>query len=99
VQIGAACLERWNLPEDVCLAVRYQENPGELPDNESARQLADMLWLATRLERRLATQEGADTVAEALAGTDAAVRSGITVAMLVNTAVAVRREDDDLFNL
>lgn len=99
ILLGGACLERWNLPEEVCLAVRYQEDPDALAGQEDPQLLARMLWVATRLERRLSTQEGADTIANALAATPVAQQMGLSVAALVNIAVAVRKEDDDLFSL
>ncbi len=99
VQLGAACLRRWNLPDEVCMAVQYQERPDQLEDNSDARLLAHMLWLSTRLEHRLATQEGADTIAQAMLETPVAQHLGLSVGALVNTCIAVRREDDDLFSL
>jgi HD-like signal output (HDOD) protein len=99
ILLGGACLERWNLPEEVCLAVRHQENPDALAGQEDPQLLARMLWIATRLERRLSTQEGADSIGEALAATPVAQQMGLSVAALINIAVAVRREDDDLFSL
>jgi HD-like signal output (HDOD) protein len=99
IDLGGACLERWNLPEEVCLAVRHQENPDALAGQEDPQLLARLLWIATRLERRLATQEGADSIAQTLAATPVAQQMGLSVAALVNTAVAVRKEDDDLFSL
>jgi HD-like signal output (HDOD) protein len=98
IQLGAACLERWNLPEEVCLAVRHQERPDTLT-NPDTKLLAQLLWLATRLERRLSTQEGADTIAAAIATTPVAQELGLNEAKLVNIAIGVRREDDDLFSL
>ncbi len=99
ILLGAACLERWNLPEEVCLAVRHQENPDALAGQDDPQLLARMLWIATRMERRLSTQEGADTIAVALAATPVAQQMGLSVAVLTNIAVAVRREDDDMFSL
>jgi len=99
ILLGAACLERWNLPEEVCLAVRHQENPDALAGQEDPQLLARMLWLATRMERRLSTQEGSDTIGEALAATPVAAQLGLSVGALVNTAHVVRREDDDMFSL
>lgn len=99
VQLGAACLQRWNLPDEVCLAVRHQEEPDAIQGDDSALMLARMLWLSTRLERRLATQEGADTIAESMVTTPVAQQLGLNLGALVNTCIAVRREDDDLFTL
>ncbi len=99
IQLGAACLERWNLPEEVCIAVRHQEDPDALAGQEDTQLLAQMLWIATRLERRLATQEGADSIGAALANTPVARQLRLTEPILINLATAVRREDDDLFSL
>jgi HD-like signal output (HDOD) protein len=99
IALGGACLERWNLPEEVCLAVRHQENPDALAGQEDPQLLAQLLWIATRMERRLATQEGAEAIAQTLAATPVAQKMGLSVAALVSTAVAVRKEDDDLFSL
>lgn len=57
VELGAACLERWNLPEGTCGAVRWQQRPWDAPP--SARQLPGRLWLAVRIQR-LATGAGGD---------------------------------------
>ncbi len=99
IRLGGACLERWNLPEEVCLAVRHQENPDALAGQEDTHLLAQMLWIATRLERRLATQATSQDIATALAATPVAGQLSLDVAKLTNTVEAVRREDDDLFSL
>jgi HD-like signal output (HDOD) protein len=99
IKLGAACLERWNLPEEVCLAVRHQENPNALAGQDDPQLLARMLWLATRMERRLATQESTDSIGQALAATPVAQQLGLSAAALTNAAAAVRREDDDIFSL
>jgi len=99
ILLGAACLERWNLPKEVCLAVRHQENPDALDGQEDPQILARMLWLATRMERGLSTKEGSDAIGEVLAATPVAQQLGLSVGALVNTVHAVRREDDDMFSL
>jgi HD-like signal output (HDOD) protein len=98
IHLGAACLERWNLPEEVCRAVRHQEDPDTL-SNPDTRLLAQMLWLATRLEARISTQEGSDTIAEALASTPVSKQLNLGVPAMQRIVIAVRKEEDDIFSL
>ena len=52
-QMGFWLMNTWGLPEEVCLAIRYQNHPGyKVSSNSKADVLAKMLFIATRLLRR-----------------------------------------------
>ncbi|MFH1463682.1 MAG: HDOD domain-containing protein [Pseudomonadota bacterium] len=97
VALGAACLERWNLPEDVCLAVRFQDHPEALSGHPEAQDLTWMLWLAVQLELRTARAEDLPTIAASLAASHAAQAVGLSEPVLLKAALAVNQEDGDIF--
>jgi HD-like signal output (HDOD) protein len=97
VRLGAACLERWNLPEDVCLAVRHQDHPEALAEHPEARDLALMLWIAVELELRASRAEDLTAAVGELAASPAAQALRLSEPVLHKAAEAVLQEDEDLF--
>jgi HD-like signal output (HDOD) protein len=97
VRLGAACLERWNLPEDVCLAVRHQDHPEVLVEHPEARDLAWMLWLAVQLEQHILGAADLDPIAQALVASPAARALGLAEPVLRKAAEAVLDEGEEFF--
>ena len=48
-QISSSLLKQWNLPEEVCLAIRYQNEPAYDGNNSV---LSTMLFISARLLRQ-----------------------------------------------
>ena len=45
-ELGAACLERWNLPESICVAIRYHHQPHAVEAQSETGLLTRLLALA-----------------------------------------------------
>ncbi|MFH1131269.1 MAG: HDOD domain-containing protein [Pseudomonadota bacterium] len=92
-----ACLERWDLPDRICIAVRYHHDVETMTPSAlgTSYRPAAVIWLANQLEHRMARKQPEDEIAFELSETQQAVTLGVTEKHLKSVAddldLAVRR--------
>ncbi|MEM7678166.1 MAG: HDOD domain-containing protein, partial [Myxococcota bacterium] len=50
-ELGAACLEHWNLSDATCSAIRHHHRPTDLSVEDPAGRLARIIWIADGTDR------------------------------------------------
>jgi putative nucleotidyltransferase with HDIG domain len=98
-ELGAACLEHWNLPDETCEAVRlHHATPGATEELHLSPARA-IVWLSDQLEHALEAWHKPTTIAERLAETEAAQALRLDQEFLRELAETLRSVEDpfDLF--
>jgi putative nucleotidyltransferase with HDIG domain len=90
-ELGGACLERWNLPAGIVLAVAYHHSYAALPQEivEEERINAAVLSLANELTHTCREDGAPEVLGEQLVGLPANVQLGFAATRLDELAAAV----------